>query len=180
MQSERMAGVPFLPLYFGSSGGLGGITGSCWVASAPSTADYLFGCLDRQRLGRQYNSAKAVIPWQSVVQDATRFVFNIGLQDAPGASGPWADVAGSIIGSTGTRKQVIQGPTVTSSAGWTYGAVGADFNLMAARRYVRFAYNVDAVQATSSGPQLLPGTPVMLLGGPSEIPVDSNFRTCST
>ena len=187
-ESINMGTAGCFPLYMGgTSGGVGGTgVGSSWMSSVSATADYTQGFIDRFRLSRRYQSAKAIIPWNGSLGPAgngTRVVCNIGLQDAPdstGGTGGWADVVGSIIGSTGTRIQRIMGPTVTSSAGWTGGAFHADFNLAPARRYVRMAWNVDLAAATSSGQSIQFMAPMLLLAGGQELPVDQNFRACST
>lgn len=184
-ESVNMATVGFLPVLMGgTSGGAGGTgVGSSWMTSVAATADFTQGFLDRTRTGRLYHSAKAVIPWTASLGVGARLVANVAIQDAPDSTGGplgWADVAGSIIGSTGTRRQVVQGPTVTSSAGWTGGCFHADFNIMPARRYVRLAWNLDMQAATSSGQSVQFLTPLLLLGGPENFPVDSNFRACST
>src|SRR6266853_3409444 len=138
--SVNLATVYDFPIYPGTTGGIGsGGFPTSWTASGGGgSSDNVAGALDRFRLSRRYRSVKVVIPYDVTTPAVgAKLLFNVGIQDAVGATGPWADVVGSIIGSTGTRLQIITGPVTTSSAGWTFGAVHADFNLQPARRYVR-------------------------------------------
>lgn len=155
---------------------------SSWASSAASTADQNSGHIDRMKLGKRYRNLLVALPIDSVLGVGAKFQMEMGLQDAPMATGPWAECAGAVYGTTQSRVTQVVGGACSSGAGPTLCAAFASFNLQQARRFVRAVWNWNLVAGVSSSGQsgVIPAVFMGLMGG-EEVPVDAaTIPTSST
>lgn len=148
-----------------------------------SSADVFTGHIDRFKLQRRYRGCLFLMPLDMVLGVGARADVNMRLQDAPGSTGPWADVVGAAYGTSGAVVNQILGGACSSAAGPTIAVAQASFNMQPARRYIRVAYNlgVQAGVATSSGTTIqTTNRPLFVFGGGEEIPVESGLTPTSS
>jgi len=133
--------------------------------------DFVGASVDRLMFARRYRSALIVVAADLTLASSAIVTVNVGMQDAAASSGAWSNLPGTT--STGRRATIIG--TAASSDSAPAGAVfQAGVSLVGARRYIRPVMQVTTLSgATSSGQIVLAKSPIFVMAGADENPVDT-------